>query len=285
MANRSTFPTQIDTFTYLSEVLASDKTNIDRYQELLMKSTRTTAEETELTNLKTTLATKIVSAENFNKMFDCIVNLESFFKNDVEAYLATLEVGAIRADLGTPTNLTTAAKSNLVSAVNEVQSETDSAHTKIGTLSGLTTTQKGTVVGAINEVDSNVDTHTASKSNPHNTTAAQVGAYTKAESDDKYVHGSGERTEICSLLFFTNGGSHTSTANYTFSKAFTNPPTVMPANITNPASYVDVIRYPYIYNVTKTGFSVKITTGDSGLELGSIGSPINVAMRFIAIGK
>jgi hypothetical protein len=52
MTNRSTFPTAIDSFDYLSEVLTSDKTNIDRYKVLLMQETRTIDEENELANLR-----------------------------------------------------------------------------------------------------------------------------------------------------------------------------------------------------------------------------------------
>lgn len=179
MANRSVFPDQIDSFNYLSEVLASDKTNIDRYQVLVLKENRTAEEDTELANLKTTLATKIVSSESFNKLFDCIVNLESFFKNDVEAYLDTLEVGALRTDIGVPTDLTTTAKTNVVAAVNEVQSELNTANSSIGTLSTLITTSKTSLVSAVNE-------HVGNTSNPHNTTASQVGAYSKTEADAKF---------------------------------------------------------------------------------------------------
>lgn len=61
-------------------------------------------------------------------------------------------------NIGDLSSLTTTAKSNLVSAVNEVNANSGVA--LIGDLSSLTTTEKSTVVGAINEVDSNTDTNT-----------------------------------------------------------------------------------------------------------------------------
>ena len=60
-------------------------------------------------------------------------------------------------NIGDLSSLTTTAKTNLVSAVNEVNQ--NSGASLIGDLSNLTTTEKSTVVGAINEVDSNTDTN------------------------------------------------------------------------------------------------------------------------------
>lgn len=61
---------------------------------------------------------------------------------------------------GTLSSLTTTVKTDLVSAINEVDANTDTNTTNIGTLGSLTTTEKSTLVGAINEVDSNTDTNT-----------------------------------------------------------------------------------------------------------------------------
>jgi hypothetical protein len=101
MTNRSVFPSAVDSFQYLSEVLSSDKANIDRYQTLLMQATRTVDEETELTNLKTTLynAGKVLSSESLNKIFDCMTNLEDYFLNRVMVDLAALDVGVLQADI------------------------------------------------------------------------------------------------------------------------------------------------------------------------------------------
>jgi hypothetical protein len=99
MVNRSVFPSQLDTFVEKSEILASDKANVERYQTLLMQENRTATEETELLNLKNILTTKIVGSEDFNKMFDCISNLQNYFLNSVMTDLEALDVGVLRTDL------------------------------------------------------------------------------------------------------------------------------------------------------------------------------------------
>jgi len=55
--------------------------------------------------------------------------------------------------IGTMTALTTTAKTNLVAAVNEVDTHADAANAAIGTLAELTTTAKTNLVAAVNEVD------------------------------------------------------------------------------------------------------------------------------------
>ena len=64
---------------------------------------------------------------------------------------------ATTEDTGTLSSLTTTEKSNLVSAINEVDSNTDTNTTNIGTLSNLNTTEKTNLVGAINEVNANTE--------------------------------------------------------------------------------------------------------------------------------
>ena len=71
-------------------------------------------------------------------------------KIDAGIYAADSQATENAASIGTLSNLTTTAKSNLVAAINEVNGETSG----IGDLSNLTTTEKTTLVGAINEVDS-----------------------------------------------------------------------------------------------------------------------------------
>ena len=58
--------------------------------------------------------------------------------------------------IGTLSNLTTTEKSNLVGAINELKSEADGNKTNIGTLANLETTEKSNLVGAVNEVDGNI---------------------------------------------------------------------------------------------------------------------------------
>lgn len=145
MENRSTFPKAIDSFIEYSEILASDKTNVERYQALLMQETRTENEETELIALKNTLLTKIISSESINKMNDCITNLEDYFLNQVMKDIAKLDIGILRDDIGFPSDLTTIERSNLVNAINEL-------HSRTGLLSSLKTASNANVIAALNEV-------------------------------------------------------------------------------------------------------------------------------------
>jgi hypothetical protein len=130
--------------------------------------------------------------------------------------------------------------------------------------------------------------HLENTENPHKVSATQIGAYTKTETDNKFsakintVAAAGQRLETVNLLFFTNGGSISSTATGTFAKPFTNIPTVFPGSIIEPVSYIDTIGHPYIV-ATKTGLTVKIRT--DGNNLGTPGSPKNAIMSFLVIGN
>jgi len=65
---------------------------------------------------------------------------------------------------GTLSSLTTDVQTDLVSAINEVDSHSDTNATNIGTLSNLTTDVQDNTVNAINEVDSHIDNHTSDSS-------------------------------------------------------------------------------------------------------------------------
>lgn len=71
------------------------------------------------------------------------------------ADIATLkgQMTTVISNIGTLSNLTTTAKTNLVAAINEIDADLTALSTKIGDLSTLTTTDKTTVVKAINEVN------------------------------------------------------------------------------------------------------------------------------------
>lgn len=109
-------------------------------------------------------------------------NLSQYVGSDKPTYLAdyntdmsNIDTGIYGAksiadtnttNIGTLSNLTTTAKTSLVSAINEVDSNTDTntssigtINSNIGTLSNLTTTAKNNLVSAINEVDAEADTN------------------------------------------------------------------------------------------------------------------------------
>lgn len=94
MANRSTFISPdytVDTFIEHLDISNSDLTNVNRYKELKLK-VRTPAEDTELNNLTNLLRDKIFSPEDFNKLQDCIKNMENFMKNEVDNYVLTKQI-------------------------------------------------------------------------------------------------------------------------------------------------------------------------------------------------
>lgn len=76
---------------------------------------------------------------------------------DAQKVQARSNIGAAAAsDVGTVANLATDSKSDLVVAINEVNSNADAANNNIGTLENLTTTAKSTLVAAINELDDEI---------------------------------------------------------------------------------------------------------------------------------
>lgn len=84
----SDFPNNVDQFIVHTNIQASDKTNIRRYQELMLKTNRTTAEDDELINLTNTLRNKILLPEDFNKLQEAISNMQMFIKSEVEGYIS-----------------------------------------------------------------------------------------------------------------------------------------------------------------------------------------------------
>ena len=60
---------------------------VKRFQELKTKSSLTSAEQSELQNLTNLLRDKIFTPEDFNKLQDCITNMEVFIKDNVDGYL------------------------------------------------------------------------------------------------------------------------------------------------------------------------------------------------------
>lgn len=86
MANRSTFPNQIDTFIEHVDISPFDIANVQRYQELKLKPNKTSAEIEELNNLTVLLRDKILTPEDFNKLQDAMVNIETFTKDTLTNY-------------------------------------------------------------------------------------------------------------------------------------------------------------------------------------------------------
>lgn len=180
MAYSSNFPNEIDSFTFKTEILASDVPAIQRFQELKLKQNRTPAEEQELGHLTNQLRSKLMSADEWNKFADALVNMEVFIRdevvvtidqrrdaalqaidqktNNVIQYLDGTTAGQLRNDIGIMGNLTTTAKDSLVNAINEVNSEVKNIRIPDASL-----TEKG-IVKLNNAINSTSDTDASTPS-------------------------------------------------------------------------------------------------------------------------
>lgn len=87
LANRSTFPSQIDTFKELYDLPPSLVASAKRYQELKIKPTLNATEQTELNNLTTQLGSYIISPESMNKFQDSLTNMQVFIKDEIDGYI------------------------------------------------------------------------------------------------------------------------------------------------------------------------------------------------------
>jgi hypothetical protein len=188
MPNRSTFPTTIDTFVEHFDITPSDVLNVKRYQELKIKSTLTSNEQSELQNLTVVLRDKIFTPEDFNKLQDCITNLETFFNTEVDVYVDDMQTqvnttvangqasinqtkddalvaienkkqnvidyldgttaGQLRNDIGIMGEINPTFTDN--TSLVHVCNELDN---EMGNIADLNTTNKSSVVNAINEVN------------------------------------------------------------------------------------------------------------------------------------
>ena len=86
---------------------------------------------------------------------------------------------------GSLSSLTTDAKNNLVSAINEVDTHIDTNTTNIGTLSSLTTDAKNNLVSAINEVDLHSDSTSSDLANEIARATGVEGSLSNLTTDTK----------------------------------------------------------------------------------------------------
>lgn len=87
MANRSTFPEQVDQFVELFDLPPLQVANARRYQELKIKPSLSAMEQTELNNLTEQLGDYIITPETWNKFADSLMNMQVFIKDEVEGYI------------------------------------------------------------------------------------------------------------------------------------------------------------------------------------------------------
>lgn len=160
MANRSTFPITIDQFVEHSELQSSDKPLVIRFQELKLKPSLTSNESNELASLTTQLRSKLITAEDFNKLQDAITNLETFFRDETDGYIQTKQAEIQVAANTATTNIQTTKDSALIAieqkkenVITYMDSTTAGAiRNDMGVMGDLATTDKTSLVKAINEV-------------------------------------------------------------------------------------------------------------------------------------
>ena len=149
--------------TYNNKVAELEQADEDLDDKIDAEITRATDVEGDLTQLATEDKTDLVSA--INELHSDASDISDALQDEIDRATQAEsdlddkidnEITRATGVEGTLSNLTTDAKGNLVSAINEVDSHTDTNTSNIGTLSSLTTTDKNNLVAAINEVDSDL---------------------------------------------------------------------------------------------------------------------------------
>jgi len=102
----------LDTFKEMFELSANEVVKVQRWKELKAKNNRTSEENQELLDLIETLASKIITAEDWNLLLDAMYNLEQAYKDKgldqidktVEDYVEDYAKRDINNKLGTQIN-------------------------------------------------------------------------------------------------------------------------------------------------------------------------------------
>jgi hypothetical protein len=119
---RSVFPEGgIDTLQELFDLPPSQLANAERFQILKIKDNKTMLEITEFNNLTITLQNYIIDVEKWNKFCDICINLETFFRDNVQGYIDTKQtefntvVNAKTSEFNTSVSTKTSEFNNTVS--------------------------------------------------------------------------------------------------------------------------------------------------------------------------
>lgn len=84
---RSNFPDKLDNILELFDLPPSQKPNLKRFQELKSKESLSPAEQQELNQLTIILQPYMPDVETWNLFGDILINMQKFFKEDVEPYI------------------------------------------------------------------------------------------------------------------------------------------------------------------------------------------------------
>ena len=85
----SSFPISVDNFKKLQDISQNQAEDIARYKTLREKTVLTSEEEAELSALKASLSSVLIEITDWNDVTDAIINIQSFFLNDVDTYINT----------------------------------------------------------------------------------------------------------------------------------------------------------------------------------------------------
>ena len=134
-----------------------------------------------------------------------LTDLQTTAKSDLVSAINEVDTTATNnaTHIGNINNLETVSKTNVVSAINEVNTNQTSASSSIGDLLDLDTTAKSDLVSAINEVDGNTDTN-----------ASHIGNLANLESTSK----TDLVTAMNEIFTFLNLNTFESATNITPSK-------------------------------------------------------------------
>ena len=149
---RSNYPTTIDdlkTLPIYQDMSIEDKRMISRYQVLVEKNNLTSNEQVELASVIDRLKDKMINSEDWNKVVGAIINLETYFKDNVideiDGKLEGLD------EIATNTvNTVENAKNEVMSSINTIKTETINSINKIKT--DVTSEIENTKDDAISEV-------------------------------------------------------------------------------------------------------------------------------------
>lgn len=205
---------------------------------------------------------------------------------DYNGDMAKIDAGIYDADgkatlnataIGTLSNLTTTAKSDLVSAINEVDNDLSG----IGDLTSLTTSTKSSCVGAINEVDADIgllsNLTTTAKTNlvsavnevdsVSSTNQSNIGTMSNLNTTDKtsLVGAINEVDSDIKKFDFTTFTTYTATdVTYTGNGSALNVNITLAKN--SDGSIVKVYGDIYVYGATNNGNIILSNTGLSPSE-------------------
>lgn len=89
--SNSTFPSAIDNFIPKQNIQASDISNIQTYQNLLLQTNLSPSQQDQLNTLANNLANKLLFPTDINQIQQAVQNLEMFFQSNVQGYINTMQ--------------------------------------------------------------------------------------------------------------------------------------------------------------------------------------------------